>query len=157
VEKHYLAYLTFMGPCIITNIPIYIQQDATLHSLFYLENCSTCFGWYLHPSSGAHTSVSTAFVICHTVTATGRHSRYMYSTHSCQLLIKLLYTQQIFGKQTQIFKKIRPMRAQLFSTDRQTDGRADGQTDRHDEANSRFSQFCEMRTPAVNKENKLNF
>ena len=21
-------------------------------------NCSTCFGWYLHPSSGAHTNVS---------------------------------------------------------------------------------------------------
>jgi len=23
-------------------------------------NCSTCFGWYLQPSSGAHTNVSTA-------------------------------------------------------------------------------------------------
>jgi hypothetical protein len=23
-------------------------------------NCSTCFGWYLHPSSGAQTTVSTA-------------------------------------------------------------------------------------------------
>ena len=41
-------------------IPIYIQQDATLHSLFVSGNCSTCFGWYLHPSSGAHTTVSTA-------------------------------------------------------------------------------------------------
>ena len=41
-------------------ILIYIQQDATLHSLFISENCSTCFGWYLHPSSGAHTTVSTA-------------------------------------------------------------------------------------------------
>jgi hypothetical protein len=30
-------------------IPIYIQQDATLHSLFISENCSVCFGWYLHP------------------------------------------------------------------------------------------------------------
>ena len=29
------------------NIPIYIQQDATLHSLFISGNCSTCFGWYL--------------------------------------------------------------------------------------------------------------
>jgi hypothetical protein len=37
-------------------IPMYIQQDATLHSLFYVENCSTCFGWYFHPSSGAHTN-----------------------------------------------------------------------------------------------------
>jgi len=31
-------------------------------------NCSTCFGWYLHPSSGAHTTVSTAYGICHTDT-----------------------------------------------------------------------------------------
>jgi hypothetical protein len=54
------------------SIPIYsyIQQDATLHSLFISENCYTCFGWYFHPSSGAHTTVSTASVICHnTVTA----------------------------------------------------------------------------------------
>ena len=42
-----------------TFLLIYFQQDATLHSLF-LENCSTCFGWYLHPSSGAHTTVFTA-------------------------------------------------------------------------------------------------
>jgi len=33
-------------------------------------NCSTCFGWYHHPSTGAQTSVSTASGICHTVTAT---------------------------------------------------------------------------------------
>jgi len=25
-------------------------------------NCSTCFGWYLHPSSGANTTVSTAYI-----------------------------------------------------------------------------------------------
>jgi len=31
--------------------------------------------------------------------------------------------------------KIRPVRAELFH--------ADGQTARHDEANSRFSRFCE--------------
>jgi len=48
-------------------ILLYIQQDATLHSLFIFGNCSTCFGWYLHPSSGAHTIVSTASGICHTV------------------------------------------------------------------------------------------
>ena len=36
-------------------------------------NCSTCFGWYHHPSSGAHTSVSTASRICHTVTAICRY------------------------------------------------------------------------------------
>jgi hypothetical protein len=55
------------------NILIYIQQDATLHSLFYLETCSTCFGWYHHPSSGAQTTVSTASGICHTVIAICRY------------------------------------------------------------------------------------
>jgi hypothetical protein len=45
----------------------YIQQDATLHSLFISGNSSTCFGLYFHPSSGAHTTVSTASAICHTV------------------------------------------------------------------------------------------
>jgi hypothetical protein len=40
-------------------IPIYsyIQQDATLHTLFISGNYSTCFGWYFHPSSGAHTTI----------------------------------------------------------------------------------------------------
>ena len=38
-------------------ISIHIQQDATLHSLFICGNCSTCFGWYLHPSSGAHNCI----------------------------------------------------------------------------------------------------
>jgi len=41
-----------------------------------------------------------------------------------------------FSKNTQIsdFKKIRPVTAEVFL--------ADGLTNRHDEANSRFSQFC---------------
>jgi len=47
---HYLRINT-------NQIPIYIQQDATLHSLFISGNCSTCFGWYNHPSSGAQTTV----------------------------------------------------------------------------------------------------
>jgi hypothetical protein len=55
-------------------IYIYIQQDATLNSLFISGNCSTCFGWYLHPSSEAHTTVSTACGICQSVTATCRYS-----------------------------------------------------------------------------------
>jgi hypothetical protein len=54
--------------------PIYIQHDANLHSLFISGNGSTCFGCYFHPSSGAHTTVSTASGICHTVTATCRYS-----------------------------------------------------------------------------------
>jgi hypothetical protein len=57
------------------SIPIhsYIQQHATSHSLFISGNCSTCIGWHFHPSSGAHTTVSTASGICHTVTAICRH------------------------------------------------------------------------------------
>jgi hypothetical protein len=50
----------------LNSIPIYvyIQQDAKLNSLFVSGNCSTCFGWYFHPSSGAHTTVSTTSGIC---------------------------------------------------------------------------------------------
>jgi hypothetical protein len=57
------------------SIPIYsyIQQDATSHSLFISGKCSTCFGCYFHPSSGAHTTLSTTSVICHTVTAICRY------------------------------------------------------------------------------------
>ena len=40
--------LTFMGPCVGNNILIYIQQDATLHSLLYLETA-------LHVSGGTST------------------------------------------------------------------------------------------------------
>jgi hypothetical protein len=35
-----------------SSIPIYIQQDAMLHSLFYLENTVVCTlddGWRYHP------------------------------------------------------------------------------------------------------------
>jgi hypothetical protein len=57
------------------SIPIYeyIQKDATLHSLFISGNCSICFGWYFHPSSGAHTTVPTESGICHTVTVICRY------------------------------------------------------------------------------------
>ena len=54
-------------------ILLYVQQDAALHILFISGNCSTCFGLYHHPSSGAHTTVSTASGICHTVTAICRY------------------------------------------------------------------------------------
>jgi hypothetical protein len=65
-----LGDLTFMGPCIVSIFQyIYIQQDAKFHSSFISGNCSTCFGWYFLPSSGAHTTASAASGICHTVTA----------------------------------------------------------------------------------------
>ena len=64
--------ISFLKSCLhisttYSNILIYIQQDATLHTLFISGKCSTCFGWYHHPLSGAHTTVSTASGICHTV------------------------------------------------------------------------------------------
>jgi len=40
---------TYHGSRKNTCIPIYIQQDATLRSLFISGNCSTYFGWYHHP------------------------------------------------------------------------------------------------------------
>jgi hypothetical protein len=46
-----------------------------------------------------------------------------------------------FSKNSQIsnFMKIRPVEAEFLHAD----GRTDGHTNRHDEANSRFSKFCE--------------
>jgi hypothetical protein len=56
----------------IVYMPTIIQRDATIYSLFISVNRSTCFGWYLHPSSGAHGTVATASGISKTVTANCR-------------------------------------------------------------------------------------
>jgi hypothetical protein len=54
-----------MGKCIVS-----ISNKMQRYTVYFIYgNCSTCFGWYFHPSSGAHTTVSTASGICHTVTA----------------------------------------------------------------------------------------
>jgi hypothetical protein len=73
VSSYVVAFSVFIYQQEKMCILIYIQQDATLHSLFISGNSSTCFGWYLQPSSGAHTTVSTASGICHTVTAICRY------------------------------------------------------------------------------------
>ena len=54
------------------------------------------------------------------------------SGYYCQILMKLEFSRQIFKKNPQIsnLMKIRPMEAELLYVD--------GQTDRHDEANSSF-------------------
>ena len=60
----------------------------------------------------------------------------MYSTrYSCQILMKLQFSRQIFQNKQIPWKSVQweascPMRT-------------DGRKDRHDEANSRFSQFWE--------------
>jgi len=69
-------------------MPITVQQDATIYSLFISVNRSTCFGWYLHPSSGAHVTVSTASGISKTVTATFRESDWTGTgTSSCPVTL----------------------------------------------------------------------
>ena len=45
-----------------TFLPIIVQQDATIYSSLISVNRSTCFGWYLHPSSGAHVTVSSVYL-----------------------------------------------------------------------------------------------
>jgi len=52
------------------HMPTTVQQDATIHRLFVSVSRSTCFEWYLHPSSGAHVTASTSSGISKTVTAT---------------------------------------------------------------------------------------
>ena len=56
--------------CVYVFVSINVQHDATIYSLFIFLNCSTYFGWYLHPSSGAHITVSAVSGINETVTAT---------------------------------------------------------------------------------------
>ena len=65
-----MSYSTYIREALesyVRHIPIYIQQDATLHSLFISGNCSTCFGWYLQPSSEARTTVSKESGTCQSV------------------------------------------------------------------------------------------
>jgi hypothetical protein len=53
----------------------YISNKMQRYSLFISGNCSTCFGWYHHPSSGAQTTASTASGISHAVTAICRYCK----------------------------------------------------------------------------------
>jgi hypothetical protein len=48
-------------------LSIIVQKDATINSLFIFVNCTTCFGWQLHPSSGVHINVSAVSGIIETV------------------------------------------------------------------------------------------
>jgi len=40
-------------------VSIIVQQGAKVGSVFISANGSTCFGWYFHPSSGVHITLST--------------------------------------------------------------------------------------------------
>ena len=52
---------------------IYFNEMQLYTVYLFLENYPTFFGWYLHPSSGAHTTVVTVSGTCQTVTPTCRY------------------------------------------------------------------------------------
>ena len=56
-----------------------MQQDAMLHILFISGNCSTCFGWYLHPTSGAHKTVFTASGTCQNIRTGKTSQQYLHN------------------------------------------------------------------------------
>ena len=82
--RYELKIHKMFGPCRNCNREppvVFLNFEVKMHSNLYTTrcnvtrfilsgNCSTCFGWYLHPSSGAQTTVSTASGICQTLTAT---------------------------------------------------------------------------------------
>ena len=58
---HYWFIFNIYGPLHRNNILLYkSQQDAHVTEFILSNNCSTCFGRYYHPSSGAQTTVTTA-------------------------------------------------------------------------------------------------
>jgi hypothetical protein len=63
-SKEKNLYITDIPLLLITSIWIcyyrYPNKMHMLQSVFYLTNCSTCFGCHYHPSSGAQTTVTTA-------------------------------------------------------------------------------------------------
>ena len=88
--------------------------------------------------------------ISHSKKTRARYDKRMYIRlcikylNSCPILTKLEFL-DIYSKNPQIynFMKIHPVEPSCsMRTDRQTDRRSDGQVGRHDEANSRFCQFC---------------
>ena len=62
--------------------------------------------------------------------------------YSCQNVTKLEFHRQNFETYTNIKFHENPSSESRVPR-RRTDGRTDGQTERHDEANSHFAQFCE--------------
>ena len=87
-------------------------------------------------------AISITYSECVPVASASQHAIRTRRIVTCGLILVIfqqnLYTLDKFSKNIQIpnFIKIHQVGAELFHADRQTDGR-------YDEANSRFSQFCE--------------
>ena len=68
----------------------------------------------------------------------------MHSTRYYRhILMKFEFSQQIFEKSSNIQLHENPPLESRVVPWGQIDGQTDGRTNKHDEANSRFSQFCE--------------
>ena len=53
--KSNLSYFYVHGSLHRESLSIIVQQNATIYScIIFSADSSTCFGWYPHPSSGAH-------------------------------------------------------------------------------------------------------
>ena len=72
IQEHTQLYLQHLVLVKLLMLPATMMEEMELQSssnkmqpyTVLSVNCSTCFGWYLHPSSGAHTTVSTASGTC---------------------------------------------------------------------------------------------
>jgi len=150
------------------NIPIYIQQDATLHILVYLETALQASGGTITHHQ-EYTIISTASGICHTVTATCCYNRNVVDAVVCAPDDGLWYHPKHVEQFPDIIKCVKLhlvgyiLEYQLFENFRQTfrkiykyqisrksvqwkpscSMRTDRQTqaDRHNEANSSFPKF----------------
>jgi len=76
-------------------LPKYNQQDTALHSLFISVNCSTCFGWILHPSSGAQNYICSIWYLSNrwssnSSTVAGGNSNGLTSIRCCRYSFVLL-------------------------------------------------------------------
>ena len=81
------------------SVSIDVQRNATIYSLlFFCIDCSTCFGLYLHPSSGAHITVNyniwhRSDCICYRPLTLAESSRYSLTSAKCcnlQLFVLLM-------------------------------------------------------------------
>jgi len=84
------------------NIQIYIQQDEML-TVYYIWKLLYMFGWYLHPSSGVHTTVSTAsdiYISPETCRAVSRYNKMCNVSHQAVPLSKGGISRSIPGTRT---------------------------------------------------------
>ena len=140
-------------PACNTHMPYYLVWSTSISNIFFtLSHKRQNFRKKVTEHKMCVLIFSTTFVrnISHSRKEWARYDQkrpvvFMYSTVqystgcSCMIVIKLTFIHSFFSTNTQIsnFMTIRPVAADLFHVDRQTDGR----TSIHDEANSRFCSF----------------